>query len=391
MPTPLIPPDDQPTPRDELAAARRWQWPSEMVAELAPSPLLYVEERFAENAGEDPEEDPDDGDYLDFGPRVQDESWLAPAQANSLRSPLLHILRNGGRSWSAEVELNGLSYSHAARVLKTAVAGYRERSDQRGSVVSTPDCTVDAEVKLSRMRDGNATHAKTCVNAYHALRGADAVAGYNCGHHVHVDASRLAEMDYYKAQEVVQAAAFVGAACDKTLTALAASGYAHHRMYEDNDYGAPGWAFSEVLNDRFAIHGSTISHAISYGTPGSATVEYRLPNGTLEPIRAHAHIAIAVGLLDLAERAILDLDAEALKLVDRARSSVESVIDNYAWQPGGDEGAGFDEVQGAGILAKALRLHQDSYRALAAACASAPAHPQHKAIWTTAAKSLARV
>lgn len=304
--------------------------------------------------------------------RETEEAPLSSADRNALPAPLLRFLRNGGRRWSAEVEINQLGYGQAARLLSAEIAGYRgdEGSARNGSVFSTPDCTVDAEIKLSRMRDGNERHAQTCRKTYDRLRDAGASVGYNCGHHVHVDAQRIAEMGMDRAFEVVQAAVIVAKACDATLMALAASGFEAHRDTAGNEYGACGWCTSEdVLHGRYSLHASRTSYAINYEEPSAATIEYRLPNGTLEPIRAHAHIAVPLGLVDLAERAVLDSDEEA-------KAAVASAKDVYE----------FTESAGAVFLVSALRLHSDSYAALAVAADTAPCGAATRKAFAAAAK-----
>lgn len=302
-------------------------------------------------------EEEDDSDETEYA-RNADEAMLPGALASALPTPLLRILRQGGRRWSAEVEINALDYSQAARVLRAETAGYNSEEDgsnRNGSVFSTPDCTVDAEIKLSRMRDGNARHAQTCVDTYRALRDAGGVVGYNCGHHVHVDAQRLAELGTDAAVEVIGTAAMIGKACDATLTALAATGFDRHRQEMGNEYGEAYWRTDAgVLEDRSALHGSRTGYAINYNNASTATVEYRLPNGTLEPIRAHAHVAVALGLVDLAEAAILDHDKRAVEAVQAAR------------------GQAFGEHEGMGFLMRHLRLHADSYVALGVAAETSP-------------------
>lgn len=325
----------------------------------------------------DPDDYPDDDEESEYdGLRDEDETFIREADAARLPRPLLHLLRNGGRRWSAEVEINGMSYSAAARVLGSEVQGYRddEDSQRNGSVFSTPDVTVDAEIKLSRMRDGNERHAATCRSTYRALRGAGGSVAYNCGHHVHVDAQRIAECGETVAFQVIRAAAIVGEACDATLVALASSGFSEHRSQMGNEYGDPSWEKGHsLLEGRYAIHGSRLGYAVRIEQPGTATIEYRLPNGTLEPIRAHAHVAIALGLVDLAERAILDGDKHAAEILRDA------------------DGASYSQERGAAILAKGLRWHADSYAALAVASKSSPANADHVAVWERASKSPASV
>lgn len=290
------------------------------------------------------------------------EVMLSPSQRDLLPDPVRWILRKGGRVWSAEVECNGLRVDDVRSFLHMEAGNYSTRPEHP-SVIVSGDSTVDAEIKVSCMRDGSAAHQAMALDAYARLSGAGAFAATNAGHHVHVDGTRVADLGYDESQRVMIAAAKVGFITQEALVRLATSGYQAHR------HGQTEWRIDErVMEQRSNYHGERLAMAAREQTGSCATAEYRLPNATLEPIRAHAHIAIALGLLDFAERAVLDSDSEAqamlLTIEDRC---------NHA--------AVFEEHLAASFLADALHLSSDSHRALAIAAATSPASTKHKRLW----------
>jgi hypothetical protein len=324
----------------------------------------------------------DDDDDYGYGPGPDATRERPPSIRPSGLRPLANILRTPGTLWSAEIEVVGIGYSRAARELGCESGGYGENGG-RGQILATSDATVDAEIKLSQMLDGDAGDAAMAAGAYVDLREAGAVADYSCGHHVHVDASAIAQAGQAVAIEVVRAAAALGAVCDRTLTVLASTGYGGHREDSGNTYGGSWHIGPYILGDRYKLHGARTGYALNYGNPSYATVEYRLPNGTLYAHRAHAHLAIAMGLVDLAKAAWLDADPNAQEAVRNAMARLDG------WT-GPDylrslDPPGFSEADGAAFLSRYLRLHADSYSALALAAADAPASAQHKAVWEIAA------
>lgn len=302
-------------------------------------------------------------------------------------TPLRNILRIPGMLWSAEVELVGIGYSRAARELGCETDSYGGSDGGHGTILATPDATVDAEVKLSRMLDGSPDCAETCCDAYYTLRDAGGVADLSCGHHVHIDASRLAEAGLDVATEVVAAAAALGASCDRTLTALAASGYSEHREDSGNSYGGDWHVGAYAMGDRYKLHGSRTSYAINYGNPHNATVEYRLPNGTLYAERAHAHVGIAAGLVHLASAAILDADPSAVEAVTAAYDRLQGWQSPYCNAVSTPTPPAFSEADGAAFLSRHLHLHTDTLRALHLAAKDGPATRQHEDVWSIAAAS----
>jgi hypothetical protein len=308
--------------------------------------------------------------------------------------PLWRILRNGSRLWSAEVECNGV------REYGLDLPSGR-RFTPGGVVDVVDDCTCDVEVHLSRMTDGDMQDAELCAAVYESIRYHGGYAGYNAGHHVHVDAGHLVALGVDVATSVVQAAATIGAACDSALYVLAASGYDQHRHDAGNDYGHAGWHLgADAMRNRYALHGSRLGYNLDYGQGNGrgATVEYRLPNATLYAERAHAHVAVAMGLLDLAERAMLTGDRKAQDALRNARERVGADLLGQYLYPIGKGGytpsyhpaglttakASWDEQTAAEFLAEHVAFSGDSYRALSAACATAPASPEHKRTWETA-------
>lgn len=322
-----------------------------------------------------------DDDEISYGVGPDDTRESRPTGV--LLDPLHNILALPGTIWSAEVEIVGMGYSRAARVLGASSGSYGEQGEA-GEIVCTSDATVDAEVKLSRMQDGSPHDGRLCSDAYATLREEGAQADLSCGHHVHVDASRMAGEGVEKTLAVVTAAAALGACCDRTLTALASTGYREHREESGNSYGGDWHVGPYVLGDRYKLHGSRASYAISYGNPSGATVEYRLPNGTVYADRAHAHVAIAAGLVDLASRAILDECPDASEAVAAAFARLQGWVSPYSGDHRAEPPA-FSEADGAAFLTRYLHLHHDSLRALALAADDAPTSKQHRDVWHIAA------
>lgn len=324
----------------------------------------------------------EDGEDLEYGAGPA-STREAPLSAPVTFAPLRNILRLPGMLWSAEVEVVGMGYVRAARILGCETEGYGY-SGGHGEIVATLDATVDAEIKLSRMTDGDSYVASMCSDAYWDLREGGAVADYSCGHHVHIDARRIAEAGEGVALEVITAAAALGAACDRTLTALASTGYREHREDSGNNYGGDWCLTPSILGDRYKLHGSRTGYAISYGNPSYATVEYRLPNGTLYAERAHAHVALAGGLVDLASRAVLDRCPSASEAVGLAFDRLQGWRNPYSdpLTP-----PCYGEADGAAFLSRYLHLHPDSFRALSLAAKDSPASKQHADVWRIAATS----
>jgi hypothetical protein len=168
---------------------------------------------------------------------------------------------------------------------------------------------------------------------------------------------------------------FIGAACDETLKVLAASGYECHREDAGNSY--PGeWNAYNPLGGRGKMHGSRLAYAIGDRRPDTATIEYRLPNGTAYSARAHAHIALALAIVDVAKRAQIDYDREAVAIVRQCRERLQGWDGRPFNYP-----QGFSEDEGARFLLANLPLHTDSVRAIAHAVDSAPATRAHVAVW----------
>ena len=328
-------------------------------------------------------EDYDSGESYGPGPQSTRER---PPSAEADFLPLLNLLDRPGTKWSAEVEVVGLGVSRSASAIGCPTDSYGGSAEGNGSIIVTPDATVDAEIKLSRMTSGSREDAYACRTAYEELRYAGAIADYSCGHHVHIDACRMAEQGSDVTGAVIAAAAALGASCDATLTALAAAGYREHREGAGNTYGGDWYVGPYAMNDRYKLHASRANYAISYGNPSNATVEYRLPNGTLYAERSHAHVALAAGLVDLASAAILDSCPTAAEAVAAAFTRLQGWVSPYS--PGTDYlPPCYSEADGAAFLSRYLRLHVDSFKALALAAADSPASKQHKDVWAIAAAS----
>jgi hypothetical protein len=306
-----------------------------------------------------------------FGP---DETPLMPADKLLLRNPLLSILRKGGRYWSSEMEINGLDPDSAASIAGIPLESYGSKATSDAFICATSDCTVDAEIKIGRIRDGAKQPSDYARSTYDTLRDRGATCAYNAGHHVHVDATRIVDLGQDAVQTVLRASLTLANACEPALLALASSGYPSHRSnHSDNGYaGSLKDSTDAALRSRSAWHSSNAHYAARYGEGhGIPTFEYRLPNGTTEPIRAHAHVAIALGLLDFGER-YLDRDADARDFVRRAETRIATHRD-------------YGEADAAAILSRALHLSPSSYRALAIASDTAPASAQHRDVWKLAA------
>lgn len=304
----------------------------------------------------------------------ESESMLTDNQRGTIAQPLLHLLRRGGRYFSAEVEVNGLDPDDAARALGCDTDGYGAKPSRIATIVATDDCTVDAEIKLGRFRDG-ATHTANARAVYDTLRRHDAFCAANTGHHVHVDATRLVDAGQDAVERVLRASLTLANATETALRPLASSGYDGHRDPSGMGYGGNlKSSVRDALNARTGWHASNAYEHVNYGN-GIPTFEYRLPNGTLEPIRAHAHIAVALGLLDFGERCY-DNDPEARTI---ERQAADRIAHAKHWS----------EADSASILSRALHLHPDSLHALALAADTGPANKQHRDAWRIAARSAA--
>lgn len=287
------------------------------------------------------------------------EQPLTRAQRRVLDQPLRNILVKGGRVWSAEVEVDHLNPGQAANVLGVQAGQYSTRPDSP-SVVACSDSSVDAEIKISCMRDGSRAHGVLATGTYYQLYEALARARLNTGHHVHIDGTRLADLGGEVAMEVLVAASTFGFANQPVLRAICASGYSRHRAYG----GAHQFRTSpdHLSSKGPAIHGQRMLGAarnnmqIAYS---GATMEFRMPNGTLEPIRAHAYVALAAALLDFGERAVLDAEPSA---VEALRQLTELVQHSHS----------FAEDVSAQFMIDNLALSDDSFAALAVAGWTAP-------------------
>lgn len=279
--------------------------------------------------------------------------------------PLDRILRRGGRYFSCEVEVNGISVYGAARAIGCDEGSYSARTRENGQIVATDDCTCSAEIKIGRMRDG-AKMTQAARDTYASLAAAGAGCGYNTGHHVHVDATRICDLGTDAVDEVLTASLTLASALDPTLRALAASGYPEHREQATGEgyAGSLKDSIDRAKNHRTAWHASNARYHSEHG-PGNGgipTFEYRLPNGTIEPIRAHAHVAVALGLLDFGER-VMDGDPDAKDFYRQARDRVAHAGD-------------WSQADGAAILTRALHLHPNSAKCLEIAAATSPIDQQ---------------
>lgn len=302
-----------------------------------------------------------------------DETSLSSALRIVPFAPLARILRRGGRYWSAEVEINGLSPVGAARAIGCDQESYGTKLRDAGTIVATDDCTCHAEIKIGRMRDG-ATMTARALAAYDSLREHGAGCGYNTGHHVHVDATRVVDLGAEAVDTVLTASLTLASACEPTLKALASTGYATHRDTHGDGYaGSLKDSKNSALSQRTAWHASNAHYVAQYGPEGGAisTFEYRLPNGTTEPIRAHAHIAVALGLLDFGER-VLDREPDALETLRRAQDRIAHAQD-------------WSMADGAAILTRALTLHPNSLACLSIAAQTAPTDKQTRDVLALAA------
>ena len=164
------------------------------------------------------------------------------------------------------------------------------------------------------------------------------------------------------------AAARFGRVVERTLVRLCSSGYRQHRGYGSERHFAQD--ISVLRNKNTALHGSraysnAVNRNLSYA---GATYEFRMPNGTLEPVRAHAYIAVAMSLIDLGERAAIDLDPaalEALRLADERLMHATL----------------FNEQEGVAFLLDHLAFSDDSLMALVATALTSPATTMHKRAW----------
>lgn len=297
------------------------------------------------------------------------EVALTHEQASILDYPLRSLLAKGGRVWSAEVEIDHLSPGSAARLLGVQTGSYSVRPETP-SVVAASDSSVDAEIKISCMRDGSPGHADLAESTYRRLKSFGALARENTGHHVHVDGTRLADNGTDRVLAALWVATQIAAACKPTLMRLCSSGFNRHRGYgaTQNFATSP----SGLMSKSAALHGQRVYAAASHGgqlTYSGATMEFRMPNGTLEPVRAHAYVAIALALLDLGERAILDEEPQALEV---ARLAEERIM----------HARYFDENLGAQFMRDHFAFSEESLAALAVtAWTSSTASPEHRGVW----------
>jgi len=210
------------------------------------------------------------------------------------------------------------------------------------------------------MRDGARPHALLAQSTYERLYAAQARCRINTGHHVHVDGTRIADLGYETTMEVLKAAATMGLATQEALQAICASGYESHRGYgASNRFHT---ADSYLATKGPALHGQRVLGAARNQDQlvhSGATTEFRMPNGTLEPIRAHAYIALALGLVDFAERAILDAEPQAVAALQTARDRVMHA-------------ESYPEIMASSFLLSNLRLSEDSFAALAVTAWTAP-------------------
>lgn len=303
---------------------------------------------------------------------LQEETPLPAALDDLINHPLRYMLRRSGRIWSAELEINNVRTDRAAQILGVERARYSERPDQP-RIVASSDATVDAEIKISCMRDGSATHAGMALNTYKALYAAGARTHTNAGHHVHVDGTRLTDLGTAGVEEVMTAAWTLGFACRDALTAMAASGYNRHRGASSHW----GWNGADphknFLTRRAALHSERLWYAANDGSDRIATMEYRLPNGTTQVLRAQAHIATAIALLDFGERATIDGDEKAAEFLRQATDRIS-------------HGGQYTQETGSDLLIEALGFSKDARKALAVSAYTAPFEDAAKRRWEDAAE-----
>lgn len=280
--------------------------------------------------------------------------------------PLKYILRRSGRVWSAEVEINELDTRRCADLLGVRASQYSYRPD-RASIVASSDATTDAEIKISCMRDGSTQHAQMARDTYTTLFDNGARVAHNAGHHVHVDGTRLADAGLDIATSVSRAAHRLLALTRAALTPLATSGYKQHRG------SSAYWDDGSVMHGRQAFHASRLYAAARSSHDQNATLEYRLPNATLWPIRAQSYVAVPLAALDWAERAVMDEDSKAIDQLRQVNDRTASI-------------APFDEVTAASFLLECCNFSKDSRKALAIAAFTSPASKKHVAVWESAAE-----
>lgn len=286
----------------------------------------------------------------------------------SLINPFENLLPKGGKVWSAEVEINVLTPGEAATALGVETGSYSIRPDVP-SVVTASDSSVDAEVKVSCMRDGAAHHAEYAQRTYRLLREEGAEVRANCGHHVHIDATRAVDAGLDAVINVGWAASRMGRMITPALLPLCSSGYSRHRGYnaenrfvqERNHLISKGWALHAA---RAMAQAQRRNLAYS-----GATFEFRMPNGTLEALRAHAYVAIGMSLIDFGERFALDAEPAAVQSM--------AMIDDWL------DHARVPEVGfAARFMHEHLALSDDSLMAITATVCSAPTSAAHKRVWT---------
>lgn len=304
------------------------------------------------------------------------ERPLSRSDREALAAPLDNLLRIGGRYWSAEVEVNEVTPTTAARILGCDREDYSSRSTRDANITACSDCTVDAEIKLSRMRDGASHHAEMARHAYATLRNAGATCAHNAGHHVHVDATRTVDLGVEAVSNVLRASLTLASACEAALLPLCASGYRYHRSGESDYCGSLKESADYATRNRSAWHASPARSLARNGWEfgGIPTFEFRLPNGTTEAVRAHAYVATALGLLDFGERC-QQRDPDALEF---KRLATDKLRHTNGWS----------EADSAAILSRALHYSPDSFTALHIAAATSPATTQHVDAWRIAAERI---
>lgn len=295
----------------------------------------------------------------------QRETLLSDAQRSAM-SPLRYLLKKNGRVWSAEVEVNGITRDMCAERLGMQTGQYSTKPDQP-TVMASSDGTVDAEIKISCMRDGSQQHQNMAIAAYLGLADQGAWCAHNAGHHVHVDATRVSDLGVERAKEISVACAKLGWVTSDALARICASGYKGHR-YGGPDKVSQFWNTSTAWSGRGNFHGSPLLNSVASGTGRRATLEFRLPNATIEPLRSHAYVALALGVLDWAERAVLDGDSDA-------QDQLATITDRLA------HASPWDEETGALFLRDNLQISDESLVALAVAAHTSPASAKHKRAW----------
>ena len=295
------------------------------------------------------------------------EAHLAE-RLGSLINPFESLLPKGGKVWSAEVEINVLTPGEAATALGVETGSYSIRPDVP-SVVTASDSSVDAEVKISCMRDGAAHHAEYAQRTYRLLREEGAEVRNNCGHHVHVDATRAVDAGLDAVINVGWAASRMGRMITPALLPICSSGYSRHRGYNAENRFVQDR--TQLISKGWALHAArAMAQAQRRNLAYSgATFEFRMPNGTLEGIRAHAYVALGLSLVDFGERFALDDEPAAVRTM--------ALIDDWL-----DHARTPDVPFAARFMHENLALSDDSLMAILATVCSAPTSAAHKRVWT---------